>query len=214
MELIKPVQSIYSMFDKMKFNEQTCPHILERLKALENLALFIQQKESEQLSEDVNEALEKLNKVLLLADELIQKFSECVKVIRAGKSSDYKLEFETLNKSLSDAFVTLSAALHAQQGKMLDKQETQLTEHESMLNEQKVMLSEQKVMLKGQKKKMTETGRKLAEQDRKMAEQDRKMAEQDRKFAEQERKLGKLEDMLQRVETKLVCESIGNCPIL
>ncbi|XP_033982803.1 mixed lineage kinase domain-like protein [Trematomus bernacchii] len=214
MELITPFKGIYSMFEKMKFNEQTCPHILERLKALENLALFILQKESEQLSEDLNEALGKLKKVLLSADELIQKFTESLAVTRVVKSSDYKLEFETLNKSLTDAFVTLSAALHAQQGKMLDKQETQLTEQESMLNELKIMLSEQKVMLKWQKKKMTETGRKLAEQDRKMAEQDRKMAGQDRKFAGHERKLGKQEDMLQRVDTKLVCESRGNCPIL
>ncbi|XP_033982802.1 WD repeat-containing protein 87-like [Trematomus bernacchii] len=212
MDLIKPLQSIYFMFDKMKDNNQTCPHVLERLKALEKLALFILQKESEQISDDVNEALGKLNKVLLSADELIKKFIKSLE--QTFNVKDYKPEFETLNKSLTDAFVTLSAALHAKQGKMLDKQETQLTEQESMLNEQKVMLSEQKVMLKWQKKKMTETGRKLAEQDRKMAEQDRKMAEQDMKLAEQERKLGKLEDMLQRVETKLVCESRRNCPIL
>ncbi|KAK5866815.1 hypothetical protein PBY51_011359 [Eleginops maclovinus] len=207
MELIKPLQSIYFMFDKMKDNNQACPHVLQRLKALEKLALFILQKESEQISEDVKEALGKLNKVLLSADELIRKFTEALELTRMVKSSDYKSEFDSLNKSLTDSFVTLSAALHAQQRKTLDKQETRLAEQESMLNEQKVML-------KWQKKKLAETGRKLAEQDRKLAEQDRKMAEQDRKLAEQERKLGKQEDMLQRVETKLACESRGSCCIL
>ncbi|KAK1888300.1 Mixed lineage kinase domain-like protein [Dissostichus eleginoides] len=207
MEYIKPLQSIYSLYERIKTNDQQCPHVLERLKALEKLSLFILQKESEQISDDLNEALGKLNKVLLSADELIRKFTEAFELTRAMKSNDYKSEFETLNKSLTDAFVTLSAALHAHQRKMLDKQETRLSEQENML-------SEQKVMLKWQKKKMAETGRKLAEQDRKLAEQDRKMAEQDRKFAEQERKLGKQEEMLQKVETKLACESRGNCRIL
>ncbi|XP_051237948.1 golgin subfamily A member 6-like protein 10 isoform X1 [Dicentrarchus labrax] len=193
MELIKPFWTIYNMFDKMKNNNEQCPHVMQRLKALEKLALSILQKEPNQLSDDVKEALEKLNKVLLTAAELIGKFTQTFKVTQIVKSSDYKLEFDSLNKSLTDAFVTLSAALHVHQGKKLDEQEEKLLKQDEKLLEQESM---------------------LIEQQKKLAAQERKLAEQERKLAVQEDRLEEQEDILQRVESKLVYQSRGYYCIL
>lgn len=175
MEVIKPVWTIYNLIDRMKTNNAQCPHVSQRLKALEKLTLFILQKEPEQLSDDVNDALGKLNKILLSAAELICKFSNAHKLNQMVKSSDYKSEFDNLNKSLSDAFVTLSGALHVSQGKKLDEQENELAKQET----------------------------RLAEQENKLREQQKKLAEQERRLAEQEDKLAEQEDTLQRVESKL-----------
>ncbi len=158
MEVIKPFWTIYNLIDRMKNNNEQCPHISQRLKALEKLVLFILQKEPDQLSDDVNEALGKLNKVLLSAAELIGKFSDAHMLNQMVKSSDYKLEFDNLNKSLSDAFVTLSGALHVSQGKKLDEQDKRFAEQEKKLHEQR--------------KKLVEQERKLAEQEDKLAEQE------------------------------------------
>ncbi|XP_049430810.1 golgin subfamily A member 6-like protein 22 [Epinephelus fuscoguttatus] len=155
MEILQPLRGLYNLLDRVKKNNQQCPHVEQRLRALEKLMLFILKKEQEELSDDVIKALGKLNEVILSAAELIRKFTGSFKLTQAVKSNDYKLEFDNLNKSLTDAFVTLSAALHVHQGKRLDEQE-------NMLQEQRKMLAEQE--------------RKLAEQERKLQRVESKLA--------------------------------------
>lgn len=151
MEVIKPIFTFYNLFDKMKTNKENCPHILSRLEALQELVAFVQQKEQYQLSEDVSKALEKLNTILESAKKVLEKFNNINVMIHMVKSNNYKLEFENLSKSLTDAFVTLSGALHVHQEKKLDKLESKLVK---------------------QKNKMAEQERKLAEQEDKLAEQE------------------------------------------
>ncbi|XP_056243908.1 golgin subfamily A member 6-like protein 10 [Seriola aureovittata] len=151
MEVFKSFTVVYNLFDRMKNNDQQCPHILQRLRALEKLLVFIQLKVPERLSDDMKDALEKLDKAVLSATELIKKFMDAHKLHHAMKSGDYKLEFENLNKSLTDTFVTLSVALHIQQEQRMDEQEKKLDEQELQ----------------------------LARQERRMAEQENKMAEQE-----------------------------------
>lgn len=151
MEVIKPIFTFCNLFDKMKTNKENCPHILSRLEALQELVAFVQQKEQYQLSEDVSKALEKLNTILESAKKVLEKFNNINVMIHMVKSNNYKLEFENLSKSLTDAFVTLSGALHVHQEKKLDKLESKLVK---------------------QKNKMAEQERKLAEQEDKLAEQE------------------------------------------
>lgn len=158
MDVIMPLRSFYNMFDTMRNNGQQCPHILSRLEALQELVAFVQERESGQHSEDVSKALEKLNTILVSAKELLNSFSKKYPVTQMVKASNYKLEFETLNKSLTDAFVTLSGALHVHQEKKLEEQGNKLAEQERKLNDQK---------------------NKLAEQERKLDEQEDKLAEQE-----------------------------------
>ncbi|XP_073327832.1 mixed lineage kinase domain-like protein [Pagrus major] len=147
MEVIKPLMGVYNMFDRMKKNDQQCPHIVSRLEALQKLVAFVQERQSGQLSEDVSKALEKLNAILVSANELLTNFSKKYPVTQMYKSSDYKSEFDNLNKSLTDAFVTLSGALHVHQERKLDEQEDKLAEQTRKLNEQEVKLAEQEDIL-------------------------------------------------------------------
>lgn len=140
MDVIMPLRSVYNMFDTMKNNGQQCPHILSRLEALQELVAFVQERESGQHSEDVSKALEKLNTILVSAKELLNSFSKKNAMAQMFKSSDYKLEFENLNKSLTDAFVTLSGALHVHQEKKLEEQGNKLAEQARKLDEQEDIL--------------------------------------------------------------------------
>lgn len=140
MDVIMPLRSVYNMFDTMKNNGQQCPHILSRLEALQELVAFVQERESGQHSEDVSKALEKLNTILVSAKELLNSFSKKYPVTQMVKASDYKLEFENLNKSLTDAFVTLSGALHVHQEKKLEEQGNKLAEQARKLDEQEDIL--------------------------------------------------------------------------
>lgn len=140
MDVIMPLRSVYNMFDTMKNNGQQCPHILSRLEALQELVAFVQERESGQHSEDVSKALEKLNTILVSAKELLNSFSKKNAMAQMVKASDYKLEFENLNKSLTDAFVTLSGALHVHQEKKLEEQGNKLAEQARKLDEQEDIL--------------------------------------------------------------------------
>ncbi|XP_071316438.1 golgin subfamily A member 6-like protein 10 isoform X1 [Trachinotus anak] len=200
MEIINTFKIVYNMFDNMKNNDQQCPHVLERLKALENLLVFIQQKTPDQLSDDVKEGLEKLSKTVSSAEKLIRKFTDTHKLNHVVKASDYKLEFENLNKSLTDTFVILSGALHVHQENKLDEQEKKLEEQEIKLTEQEKKLDEQEIKLEEQENKLEEQENKLEEQELKLAKQERRMAEQEDKIAEQE-------DILLRVESNIAYES-------
>lgn len=116
MEVIRPFQAVYDVFSKMKDNKEMSPHILSRLDALKPLLEFVHQRESEVLSEelsnDVHEALKTLTDILESANQMIAKFSKMNVLVHMAKANDYNSDFENLNKSMTDAFVTLSGALH------------------------------------------------------------------------------------------------------
>ncbi|XP_028441071.1 uncharacterized protein LOC114560119 [Perca flavescens] len=202
-DIVNPIRGIYNLIDRTKNNNQQCPQVLERLKALKKLAIYMSQKEPDQLSEDVNEAVEKLNKVLTSAAELIRKFEGEFKMTQVVNAGSYKSEFDSLNKSLTDSFVTLSGALHVQQEKKLDEQEKKLDEQQKKLDEQEKKLDEQEKKLDEQEKKLD----KLDEQEGRLAEQENMSHGQKKKLAELERKLAEQDDLLQRVDSKLTLES-------
>ncbi|KAE8296700.1 hypothetical protein D5F01_LYC05462 [Larimichthys crocea] len=235
MDVIKPFMGIYSLVDRMKSNSKKCPHISSRLDALQRLVEFVQQKEADQLSEDVIKALKKLNIILESAREVLSKFNEECVMEHMMKSSGYKLEFENLNKSLTDAFVTLSGALHVHQEeklveqesmlaeqenklqeleKKLVKQEKKLVEQENMLAEQENKLQELEKKLVKQEKKLVEQENMLAEQENKLQELEKKLVKQERKLVEQENRLAEQEDIVQRVESKMEYQSTGYYCIL
>ncbi|XP_069384023.1 putative golgin subfamily A member 6-like protein 19 [Paralichthys olivaceus] len=217
MEVINPFWTFYNLYDRMKNNDQQCPHIKQRMKALEQLVLFIQHEMPEPLSDDVKEALEKLSKTMITAAAVVTKFMETHKLNQMVKSIDYKSEFDSLNKSLTDAFVTLSVALHVYQEKKLDEQKIKLTKQEKKLDEQEIELAkqekkldEQEIKLAKQEKKLDEQEIKLAKQEKKLdkqeimlTEQEKKVEEQEIKLAKQEKKLDKQEIMLTEQEKKL-----------
>lgn len=179
MEVITVFRAFYNVFDRMKDNSDKNPHIMSRLEALQKLVVFVQQEKPDQLSEDVCQALEKLNIILSSADKLLERFNKANAMVHAVKASEYQSAFESLNKSLTDAFVTLSGALHIDQEKKLEEQESELAKHRKKLDLQDTMLTEQ---------------------DNKLHEQERKLITQERKLEEQEDKLHEQEDLLQRLE--------------
>ncbi|GAA6227709.1 putative golgin subfamily A member 6-like protein 3 [Lates japonicus] len=185
MEVIKPLWTFYNMVDRMKNNDEQCPHISSRLEALQEVVRFVQEKEPEQLSDGVNKALEKLKEILESANDVLTKFNKVHVMMHMVKSSEYRLQFENLNKSLTDAFITLSGALHIDQERRLIEQENKLDAQMNML---------------------VEHDEKLVEQEKTLAEQENKLHEQERKLAKQEKKLAKQKDILERLESKLEYE--------
>lgn len=156
MELYKPFMSIYSLIERVKKNKDQCPHVFQRLQALEKLSIFMEQEDIHQMPHDVKEALKKLCEVLVKAEELIKRFSGGHVMNQVVNSADYKEEFDSLNKSLSDTFITLSSALHIYQGQKLDELELRLMEQDTKLNEQEEKLEEQERKLEKQKKQLEE----------------------------------------------------------
>lgn len=188
MEIVKSFQLFYNVFDRMKDNDEQSPHILRRHEALQELVAFVQQKEPDQLFDDVHKALDKLAVILDSANGMLEKFSKTPMVKHMMKANDYKAEFERLNKSLTDAFVTLSGALHIHQEWSLDRQEGKLDQQRKTLAKQENV---------------------LAEQDNKLHEQEKRLAKQEKKLVEQEDKLAEQEDLLQRLESKVAYQSKG-----
>lgn len=175
------------MVDKMKNNNETGPHVLSRLDALKELVVFVQQKDPDQLSDNVCKALEKLNTILESGNEALTKFNKKLgvgvhQVVHLVKAGDYEKEFDSLNKSLTDAFVTLSGALHIQQERMLTEQKKKLVEQEKKLVEQE--------------KKLVKQEKKLVEQEEKLDKQEKRLVEQ---LEEQQDKLAEQEELLSRV---------------
>lgn len=170
----------------MQDNDKQCPHILSRFEALQQVTSQIQQKDSERMSEDLRAGLDKLKVILESTEEFIKKFNEANPLFHMVKASTYKAELEDLNKSLTDAFVTFSAALHIHQEKKLEEQQQTLSE---LLEETAGQEQEAEV----QKKKMQEQETRLAKQERRLEEQQEKLAEQ--------------EEALERLEAKAVFSS-------
>ena len=107
----------------LKENNETYSSIYQRLKELVDLVDSIQQDVNE---DSVNAALEKLGVVLSSADRKIKKYKDKSKLSQMLKTRHYKSEFAKINQSLSEAFMSLSAALHIHQTK-------KLVEHENMI---------------------------------------------------------------------------------
>lgn len=114
----------------MQDNDKQCPHILSRFEALQQVTSQIQQKDSERMSEDLRAGLDKLRAILESTGEFIKQFNEANPFFHMVKANNYKVEFEDLNKSLTDAFVTFSAALHVHQEKMLEDQQSTLEQQQ------------------------------------------------------------------------------------
>lgn len=182
MEIIIPFKSFYNTIQSIRDNDEQYPHILSRLEALQQVASNVQKKEPEKMSEDVRKGLEKLSTILASTKEFLERFNNAFKVLQAIKANNYKSEFENLNKSLTDAFVTLSAALHVHQEKTLEAQQGALDE---------------------QGEKLRELHQIMGEQDEKLVMQDKKQREQEARLAKQKRMLEEQEDTLQRLETKV-----------
>lgn len=210
MELLnpmKPFMAVYSVFDKMKLNKDQNPHILSRLEALQELVVFVENKEPHQLSKNVQEALKKLAIILVSAKEILDGFEKMNMMVHVVKASDYKSEFEQLNKSLTDAFVTLSSALHIHQEKTLDEQEKKLMEQRNGLTKQDNQLHEQQKKLARQEKMLVEQEKELAEQRQNLDEQDGKLEDQEKNLARQEKMLKEQEDLLLQLESRVMNES-------
>lgn len=112
---------------------------MKRLEALWKLVFFLDQRKKVQLS-DVKKALENFLETLQKAEILNIKFSEAHKMNQMWKSNDFKLEFENLNKSLTDDYTSLSEALHIDREMKLDKQEKKMSKLQAKLAEQEKTL--------------------------------------------------------------------------
>lgn len=184
----------------MKDNDKQCPHILSRFEALHQVTSQIKQEDSEEMSEDLRAGLDKLNAILESTGEFITQFNKANPVIHMMKANTYKIEFEDLNKSLTDAFVTFSAALHIHQEKKLEDQHGTLEQQQEALQELFKETAKQEQEADMQKEKQAEQEKKLREQETRLAMQERRLEEQQEKLAEQE-------EALERLETKAVFSS-------
>lgn len=189
MEIIIPFRKFYNTIQSIQDNDEQYPHILSRLEALQHVASSVQEKEPEKMSEDVRKGLEKLSTILESTKGFLERFNKTPMVLQAMKANNYKSEFENLNKSLTDAFVTLSAALHVHQEKTLEAQQGALDEQSEKLRELQRIVGEQ--------------DEKLVAQDKKRREQEARLARQERRLEVQEDKLAEQEDTLQSLETKV-----------
>lgn len=200
MEIITPFKAFYNSIKKMQDNDKQCPHILSRFEALQQVTSQIQQKDSERMSEDLRAGLDKLRAILESTGEFIKQFNEANPFFHMVKANNYKVEFEDLNKSLTDAFVTFSAALHIHQEKMLEDQQSTLEQQQETLRE---LLKE----MAGQEQEAGEQKKKQAEQEKKLQEQDTRLAKQERRLKEQQEKVAEQEEVLDRLEAKAVFSS-------
>lgn len=188
-----PFKAFYNSLQKMKDNDKQCPHILSRFEALQQVTSRIQGKDLEKMSEDLRAGLEKLNVILESTEKFINKFNETNAVVQMVKATAYKVEFEDLNKSLTDAFVTFSAALHIHQEKELEGQQGALRE-----------------LLEGTAGRQQEANlqkERQAEQERRLREQEARLAEQERRLRAQQEKVAEQEELLERLEAQAVFAS-------
>lgn len=199
MDVVAPFRAFYTSMQKMKNNDKQCPHILSRFEALHQVTSQIKQEDSE-MSEDLRAGLEKLNAILESTGEFIQQFNKANPVVHMVKANAYKIEFEDLNKSLTDAFVTFSAALHVHQEKKLQDQHSTLEQQQEKLKELLMETSKQEQEADVQKGKHAEQEKKLQEQETRLSKQERRLEEQQEKLAEQE-------EALERLEAKAVFSS-------
>lgn len=200
MDIISPFKAFYTSMQKMKDNDKQCPHILSRFEALHQVTSQIKQEDSEEMPEHLKAGLEKLNAILESTGEFIEQFNKANPVIHMVKANTYKTEFEDLNKSLTDAFVTFSAALHIHQEKKLEEQHSTLEQQKKKLKELLMESTKQEQEADVQKEKQAEQEKKLQEQERRLAKQERRLEEQQEKLAEQE-------ETLERLEAKAVFSS-------
>lgn len=190
---------------KMKDNDKQCPHILSRFEALHQVTSQIKQEDSKEMPEDLRTGLDKLNAILESTGEFIQHFNKANPVIHMVKANTYKTEFEDLNKSLTDAFVTFSAALHIHQEKKLDNQHNTLEQQQKTLKELLKETSKQELEADMQKEKQAEQEKKLQEQETRLTKQERRLKEQQEKLAEQEEALERLEAKAVYSSTAVYC---------
>lgn len=200
MEIIAPFKAFYTSMQKMKDNDKQCPHILSRFEALNHVTSQIKQEDSKGMSEDLRAGVDKLNAILESTGKFVQQFNNANPVIQMVKANTYKAEFEELNKSLTDAFVTFSAALHIHQEKKLDDQHSTMEQQQEALKELLKETTRQEHEADLQKEKQVEQEKKLQEQETRLARQERRLEEQQEKLAEQE-------EALERLEAKAVLSS-------
>lgn len=154
------------------------------------------------MSEDLRKGLDNMNAILESTGEFIQQFNKANPVIQMVKANAYKTEFEDLNKSLTDAFVTFSAALHIHQEKKLEEQHSGLEQQQETVMELLKETTKQEQEVNMQKEKQAKQEKKLREQETRLAKQERRLEEQQEKLAEQE-------EALDRLEAKAVFSSVG-----
>ncbi|XP_056138090.1 mixed lineage kinase domain-like protein [Lampris incognitus] len=122
MDCINPilamVSSIYILSDEVKANRKHCQRVAQRVRALEELVRAVK---PEQISPDVNRALEELKITLESTEQLIRKYASSSFLRRIINAYNHGEEFGILNERFNDAYQVLSLALQVDHGDKLNK---------------------------------------------------------------------------------------------
>ncbi|XP_071776827.1 mixed lineage kinase domain-like protein [Centroberyx gerrardi] len=123
MDFIDPILSvattIYSLCEEVKANKKRCQRVAQRVRALQELVMSVQQRGPGRTSADVDRALTELHVTLTSAEELIRKYTSANLIQRMLKSYSHGDDFGSVNERLNDAFQVLSGFLQVEQGDLL-----------------------------------------------------------------------------------------------
>ncbi|GLD61695.1 golgin subfamily A member 6-like protein 22 [Lates japonicus] len=114
-EIYSHIMTIHDLIEMIEDNDTQCFQIQKTLNTLRRLLLSIKENMSDESSDEVNDALDNFMRVWSSAKFLVERFNEANMLVKIFRSRGYKSEFDRLNKSLMQAYMILSAALHAHQ---------------------------------------------------------------------------------------------------
>ena len=102
----------------------------------------IQKTEGYEQSDEVCEALKNLQTVLKSAEREVQKYNDAKKLKQLVNSSSYKEKVHNLNQRLTEAFETLSGALHVFTLTQAQEEKKRAQEEKKRAQEEKIRAQE------------------------------------------------------------------------
>lgn len=119
--ILSIVSEIYSLYDTVKDNKETCRRVLERVKSLEQLVQSIKTRHTVSVSAEVERSLKEVNDILKAGQELIKKCTTANLFRRIITAYKRKEDLKILIERINDGFRQLAVAMQLEQGHSIYK---------------------------------------------------------------------------------------------
>ncbi|KAJ3580698.1 hypothetical protein NHX12_034253 [Muraenolepis orangiensis] len=123
MEVIEPIlgvaSSIYQLVGEVQANRKRCQRVADRVRVLEELVTAIKGMDATTNSAHVETTLQKLHLTLLLAEDLVRKYTDARVLRRVVLAYHLAEDFGDVNERLNDAHQGLALALQVEHGHAL-----------------------------------------------------------------------------------------------
>lgn len=117
----KLCERLHRVIVNMKGNKKRSEQLSQTVKALQTLILTIKKKAPSQISEPILNALQEVKTSLACAEVMLIKYSQSRGIERLVKSKSFDGKFQDMNQRLNENYFTLSGALQAEHGDVLQK---------------------------------------------------------------------------------------------